>query len=321
MLDPQWFYSSCEYYNKTGESEEVNTLTLTGRETKLELKSDKWLRIYKLKKVLKRSTVQQNFSTEFERTKQVKKLFKKESFLARRFEDNQIFFCRRYEITNPNKQNKLNDVHKILKLNYRLRKYDKFNCFEYIYEDPTSITVVYRYFDNSLVRDAPSRYTNPELCRIILALIKLVKILKDEGLVLIKFEPMDFRLIYDDIDLVKNRLILTNLNSIVEIDNLTDVYRTCKSKLHLAPELHIQQFQQIDCSAVSVFGIGQLLFQILSAVNLKLMKLRNVQEVKYMNSYNFKNLNSIGIDPISKLISHAAHTGHGAAGPKTATNL
>lgn len=97
--------------------------------------------------------------------------------------------------------------------------------------------------------------------------------------------------------------MLTSLENVISLNELNSHEFKLKNKYQTAPELHSVLQTTLDPLAISVFGIGQLLFQIRSYSNIKKMKLRKIQEITYMQSFNFKTLFSTGADGNSKLIS------------------
>lgn len=304
VVQPKWYYLSYETSRDASVNPDTNTIVLKGKCTKIEFKAENWTQISKFKKYLRYQTVQKNFNSEFEITKKVKRKYTEEAFIARRLEDGIVFFCRKFYIHHPDRKKKLDDFMRILKINDKLKSEEGISHFEWLYEEEDSLIGVHKYFELPLVKESVNRYSDNDICTLVIQLSGLVTKLDKHNLLLIKFEPGDFRLKHSDCPLENNEIFLTNLNYIIEKSTLHDVKTRFKSKLHIAPELQITSSGPIDSLAASVFGIGQLLYQLLLPINLKLLKLRNIQEVNYMNSFNFKKLYTIGLTKNSKIISY-----------------
>jgi len=292
-LPLQWYYVS---YG-------ANSLIFKGKQTKVELMSDNSEKIYALRKYVKHMTIQPNFEAEFEVMRTVKKSFNEESFLAARYTDNVMFFCRRYTVGGKTNKKKADEVLRLLSISEKLKSIKVISHAEFMYDDGERITIVYRYIDSPMVRGTRFKFTSAEIRHVLSQLQKFDAELRKHNMVLIKYDLTDFRLQHTSDNFCDSQIVLSTLEYVIDVRQMCHVHKDFKSKLYMAPELHAPAQVELSRDAVSLFGIGQLLLSLVSGANLKVMKLRNMQEASYMNTLRAKGVQSSEVDPLRMLIS------------------
>lgn len=310
IIDPYLYSIYYDTTNKSLKKIEADVLVLKGKETIVTFQSHNWIHLSNLRFSLCNRTIQNNFKSEFEVQKEIKKKYAEECFTVKRYKDKKLFFCRKYYITPFNKTKQMSKLNNLLKLNSTLRDKRIVETYKWIYEFDSSIVMIYEYYKQPLTYEIPYKYTDTEINRILKQLLKLAVLLHNNGLVLVKFEQKNFRLMHEDRPIGNNELILTHLDDIVDHSYLAEVGKICKRKLHLAPEI-LDSDLTLNPLSVSVFGIGAFLCNILLSINPNLLKLRNMQEINYIKLVNLKHLNTLGHSDSRKLISYSIDKGYG----------